>query len=157
MRIGEYCTAFDIFYIEGRTNYRVLFGAPDRMLRVDRHRSVAVFSQGKTVGYLRWRANEYGTQVWRCFVARTVAAGDETTRIPGVKPGAHVLLATSGKTYTKRFLRHFDALKKRGKALEDVPDAYWRHLHLRVYLNLDPHPLTDKQWAAGRVKHAIRS
>ncbi|MEL7491983.1 MAG: DUF2840 domain-containing protein [Pseudomonadota bacterium] len=157
MTIENRYTAFDIFYVDGRVNYRLLFGAPDRTIRMDRSRSIALFAQNKTVGYLRWRANEYGTQVWRCFVVRTVAAGDEVTHIPGVKPAAHILLSTRGKTYTKRFLGRLDGLKKRNHALEHVPDAYWRHLHLRVYLNLDPHPLTDNQWATGRVKHTIRS
>ncbi len=157
MTAEKYCTAFDINYVEGRANFRLLFGEPDRINHKNRSRSIAVFSQNSTVGYLRWRANEYGTQVWRCFVVGTVAAGERATRIPGVKPGARVLLSTRGKTYTKRFLGRLDALKKRNHALEHVPDAYWRHLHLRLYLNLDPHPLTANQWAAGRLKHTIHS
>ena len=155
MQGSEYHTAFEIFYLDGQANYRLLFGAPDRAMRIDRSRSIAMFSSRRTVGYLRWRANEYGTQVWRCFVVRTVAPGEIATRLPGVKPAAEILLSTRGKTYSKRFLGYLDALSKHRPPLEFVSDSYWRHLRLRLHLNMAPHELSDGQWSAGVVKRAI--
>lgn len=151
------CTTFDIVYLEGRANYRFLFGEPEFITRSSRQRATAFYPANKTVVYLRWRANEYGTQTWRCFVVRTAKPDEAVTRISGVRPGASILLSTRGKTYTKRFLRYLDALKKRGYALENVPPSYWRHLHLRLHLNLEPHPLSDDHWAAGRIKQVIFS
>lgn len=149
-------SVFEIYYLEGWANYRILFGVPDDVMRIDRKRLLGVFSPNKTVGYLRWRANEFGTQTWRCFIVKTADVGAPVTRIPGVTPGANILLSTRGNTYTKRFLKYFDALSKQQRPLEFVPDAYWRQLHLRLHLNMAAHDLNEDQWSAGAVKYAVR-
>ncbi|NNE40793.1 MAG: DUF2840 domain-containing protein [Marinicaulis sp.] len=151
-RFEKKLSAFEVLYIEERANYRLLFGCPDNIRRINRQRSIAMFPPNRVAGYLRWRANEFGTQVWRCFVVRTASPGDAVTRIHGVNPGATLLLSTRGKTFSKRFLTHLDVLKKREMLLEHIPDSYWRQLQLRLHLNLDPHPLSDDQWSAGRAK-----
>ncbi len=152
MTSGEDLTAVETLYLDGRATYRVLFGKTFGRKRLSRERNIFLFNPRKAIGYLRWRANEYGTQSWRCFVVRTLNAGDRGTIIPGVKPCAEILLATRGATYTKRFLKSLDRLKQQDGALETIPYAYWRHLHLRLHLNLPPHELSPAQWACGAVK-----
>lgn len=140
-------TAFSITHLEGRVNYRLLFGAPDKVIRINRARSIAVFRPQRNLGYLRWRANEYGTQVWRGFVVKTGSADEDMTKIPGVSPGVRLILSTRGKTYTKRFLGFLDTLKINATELEFISESYWRHLHLSIQLNRAPHDLHQRQEA----------
>ena len=139
-------TRLQVFYLEGRANYRLLFGQPALTKRVSRSQSFAFFEPGRMIGYLRWRANEFGTQSWRCFVLRTMKEGEHGVKIPGILPGAEPLLTTRGKTYSKRFLKKFDALRRVNQPLENLSPAYWRHLHVRIHLNIASHDPSEAQW-----------
>jgi len=124
---------------------------------MDRHRSVALYKPYRSVGYLRWRANEYGTQSWRCAVVKTISDGQSGTRFPGIKPASEVLLSTRGATYTKRFLKLYDRLKARSTPLEMISPAYWRHLHLRLHLNMDPHDFDADQHCSNALRMGVFS
>lgn len=85
-------------------NDRLLFGRTNRDL-FDKTSTVSHhFQPGQTFGFVRWRGDQFGTQTWRVTVAQAGRPGDKLTAIPGVKPGAHLLLHAFGKTRAKRAL-----------------------------------------------------
>ena len=133
-----------IVYRKNRTNHRLLFGEPISEIRLGWHRKLVVFKPGQIFGYERWRADQYGTQDWRFFVLQATISGS-TTSVPGVFPGAEILLATRGKTRTQRALALLDVLAIGPGALAAVTPNYWRQVHNAIEIGSEPHGFTTLQ------------
>ncbi len=114
--------------IRGKLNHRLRFGIRQTVISVSGGLSYAVFKPYQTFGYVRWRRNKYGSRVWNLYICETVQGG-RITQIPGVKPGANLLLRARGTHGSKRLLEQLDTLEKRvGGDLSVVPTSYWREL-----------------------------
>lgn len=149
-------TGICLHFEEARINHRLRFGVADYQVHLDKERSVVFFPADQTLGYIRWRANDYGTQDWQFCVARTVSAKpDEDTDItafPGILPGADILLHVSGKTKVKRVLALLDGLEERHADLSQITESWWRQLHNRLEVRAGFHRPDDYQLAGGQVK-----
>ncbi|CAM3661472.1 DUF2840 domain-containing protein [Litorimonas haliclonae] len=118
-------TVIQCHFVRGLLNHRLRFGTPDKTVKLDKYRKLACFKPGATLGYIRWRANEYGTQDWRFFILKTQNKG-LLTRVPGVSPAVKVLAAFNGTPSVKRALSAFDDVEDTLSApIETLPDAYW--------------------------------
>lgn len=120
-------------------NDRLLFGRPTLSVRVSEYLEELRFNPSQVFGFVRWRGDQYGTQTWRVVVAQAGCPGERLTRIPGVDPGAHLLLHAFGKTRAKRALRAIDMLSE-AHVLHEIAPAYWRHIHLQISKNKEPEP-----------------
>ena len=132
-------TAIELVYIEARVNCWLRFGEIAERIIVDRSRMLAFIEAGEIFAYIRWFANEYGTQHWSAYVVKAGAAGDRLTRIPGVHPGGECLATFKGAILAKRFLAHADALEGQEVDLATLSENYWRQCHLRLPLRMAPH------------------
>ncbi|MEQ8178552.1 MAG: DUF2840 domain-containing protein [Nitratireductor sp.] len=130
--MSEHFTRVEIAFYPEHLNHWLRFGAPDGQQDLDRRRSLALFKPGQVFGYVRWRANEYGTQEWRFTIARAAEPSLLLSRIPGVCPGGEVLLLVTGNTKVKRALLQIDVLEADGFDPADVSPAYYRHVHNRI-------------------------
>ena len=130
-----------------RGNDRLLFGRPTKSLRVSEEQQELRFKPLQTFGFVRWRGDEFGTQTWRVVVAQAGCPDDRLTRIPGVNPGAHLLLHAFGKTKAKRALRVIDVLSE-AHVLHEIAPTYWRHVHLQISKNKEPEPYDPKMFEA---------
>ena len=118
-------TVIQCHFLRGVLNHRLRFGQPDKTITLDKYRKLACFKPNQTLGYIRWRANEYGTQDWRFFILKTQMTG-LLTRVPGVSPAVKVLAAFNGSQAVKRALNAFDDVEETLSASgETLPDAYW--------------------------------
>ncbi len=127
MTAGQLTVAI-ISYRKNRINNRLIFGEPVLKIRRDWRREFAAFSPGQVFAYERWRGDKYGTQDWRLFVCAATHGGP-VTAVPGVSPGAQILLCAKGKARVKRALNLFDDLKITHGVLEDIPPQRWLRLH----------------------------
>ena len=118
-------------YRKNRCNHRLLFGEIEHEVRRGWHRKLAIFMPEKVFGYERWEANAYGTKRWQIFVCRTAKSG-AITKVPGIRPGAKLLLSVHGKTKAKRFLECLDRLKGWSIAPETVSDRQWMELSISL-------------------------
>lgn len=133
--------------IRGKSaNDRLLFGRANRELLDQDCFTSHLFSAGQIFGFVRWRGDQFGTQTWRVVVAQAGYLGEKLTRIPGVKPGAHLLVHAFGKTRAKRALRAIDVLSD-SFVLHDIHPAYWRHVHAQVAANLPLEPYDPNAFA----------
>lgn len=128
-------------------NDRLLFGRPGKTEKLSSKSTLHVFERDQIFGYVRWRGDEYGTQTWRVIVAQAGSPGERLTRIPGIQPGAHLLLHAFGKARAKRALRVIDLLSE-AHVLHEIAPAYWRHVHLQISGNLEPEPYNTDAFAA---------
>ncbi|HCE5671712.1 TPA: DUF2840 domain-containing protein, partial [Pseudomonas aeruginosa] len=89
-------TRVALAYIEPRFKLYLRFGEPARTHQLDRWRRCAVFLPGAMLCRIRWQANDYGTVRWQLMVMQACTPLDAAQRIPGVQPGARLLLHAEG-------------------------------------------------------------
>lgn len=115
-----------------RRNYRILFGNPERFVRLDWQRSLAAFKPGQIFGYERWQANKFGTQHWSIHVLEAGQPGDHISTTAGVKPGAIMLAKREGKSACKGLLNGIDQLRAEN-VLNDLTATKWRLVNSDIY------------------------
>ena len=147
-------TRVALAYIEARFKLYLRFGEPARTLRLDDWRRCAVFLPGAMFCRIRWQANDYGTIRWQLMVMQACTPLDAAQRIPGVQPGARLLLHAEGDTNVRAVLERIDGIEALGIAAIDVSPAYWRTLGNRLAARLAlPEYTTERHtaWLAGKV------
>jgi len=146
-------TRVSLAYIERRFNLYLRFGEPARTLQLDRWRRCAVFLPASVFCRVRWQANDYGTTRWKLMVMQACTPLDAVQRIPGVQPGARLLLHVEGEKKIRATLARIDAIEALGIATIDVSPAYWRTLGNRLASRLPLPEYTAERhaaWLAGR-------
>lgn len=128
-------------------NDRLLFGRASHSRGVANWGAIHLFEPGRVFGFVRWRGDGFGTQTWRVVVAEAGHPGEQLTRIPGTKPGAHLLLHAFGKTRARRALRAIYGLSG-AHVLHDIHPAYWRHVHAQIACNLPLDPYEPDVFAS---------
>ena len=147
-------TRVSLAYIEARFKLYLRFGEPARTLQLDRWRRCAVFLPGAMLCRIRWQANDYGTVRWQLMVMQTCTPLDAAQRIPGVQPGARLLLHTEGDANVRAVLERIDGIEAQGIAAIDVSPAYWRTLGNRLAARLALPDYTAERhaaWQTGKV------
>ena len=147
-------TRVSLAYLESRFKLYLRFGEPVRIIRFDRWRRVAGFLPNAIFCRIRWQANDYGTVRWQLMVMQSGLPRDAMQRIPGVKPGARLLLHTQGDHRVRTMLERIDAIEAQDIAPATVPPAYWRTLANRLAARLPLPEYTAERhaaWLAGRA------
>lgn len=147
-------TRVSLAFVEQRIDLYLRFGEPARTIRLDRWRRVAVFLPGAMFCRIRWQANDYGTIRWQLMMMQACTSLDEAQRIPGVLPGARLLLHAEGERAVRAVLAQLDAIEALGIAPADVSPAYWRTLGNRLAARLPLPTYTAERhaaWLAGRA------
>ena len=150
-------TRVEIAFYPEHLNYWLRFGAPDEQQDLDRRRSLALFKPGRVFGYVRWRANEYGTQDWRFTVVQSAEPSLMLSRISGVHPGGDILFLATGNAKVKRALLQIDVLEAAGFDAAEVSPAYYRHVHNRIAASREVRPYSPDQHAAYLAARAVAS
>ena len=151
----KHFTQVQIAFYPEHLNHWLRFGTPDESHDLDRRRSLAFFRSGRIFGYVRWRANEYGTQEWRFTIIRTKEPSRFLSRIEGVTPGGEVLLLAVGNTRVKRALLQIDRLEADGFDPAEVSPAYYRHVHNRIAAGRPIRPYSCEQHAAHLARRRV--
>lgn len=147
-------TRVSLAYVARRINVYLRFGHPVREVAIDRHRRCAAFLPGARLARIRWEGNGYGTVRWQLLVLQAGMPLDTLQRIPGVYPGASLLLQAEGEREMRALLPKLDAIEALGIDPADVSPAYWRTLGNRLAVRLQlPDYTADRHaaWLAGRA------
>ncbi len=135
-------------YVRDRVNHRLRFGTPEMSITLRKSQKLYAFASGKVFGYIRWKSNKYGTIDWRLYICQASLSG-QVTRVPGIIPGAKVLLSVHGNLAMQRMLQQIDSLEAQTDGgLEVITPAYWRHLHNARIINRPAHPFTLGEYNA---------
>lgn len=145
-------TRVSLAYVEQRIDIYLRFGEPAHTIHLDRRRRVAVFLPGAVFCRIRWQANDFGTVRWQLMVMQACTPLEVAQRIPGVLPGARLLLHAEGESAVRAVLERIDAIEALGIAPAAVSPAYWRTLGNRLSARL-PLPVYTAErhaaWLAG--------
>ena len=125
-------TRVALAYIDSRVKLYLRFGEPARVLQLDHWRRRAVFLPGAMFCRIRWQANDYGTIRWQLMVMQAATPLDAIQRIPGVRPGARLLLHAEGDANVRAVLERIDGIEALGIASVDASPAYWCTLGNRL-------------------------
>lgn len=98
-------TSVAVSWRQKKRNHRLLFGTPVRKVRLDWRRQLAIFECGEIFGYERWTGTRFGTDEWQVFVLQAGAAGAPLSAVPGIRPGARILLSAYGKDRCRKALQ----------------------------------------------------
>jgi len=123
-------------FVEGRQNYRLLFGQPTRRRTVNSKDGYTArtnyFAPAERFALDLWSRNEYGTVHWRCFVCETVHPGQSAERVPFVTPAATVLLSTKGAAQSRLFLSWLAQIQEQGVDPLACPADVFLAAHFRL-------------------------
>jgi len=150
----EGLTRVSLAYVAHRLNLYLRFGEPAYCVQHDRWRRMAAFRPAAMFCRIRWEANDYGTVRWQLMVMQACTSLDAAQRIPGVQPGARLLLRVEGERPVRATLSCIDAIEALNIAPANTSPAYWRMLGNRLAARL---PLPDytvarhAAWLAGRA------
>ncbi|WP_323012366.1 DUF2840 domain-containing protein [Castellaniella sp.] len=147
-------TRVSLAYIETRLKLYLRFGEPARIVTLDHWRRCAIFLPGAMFCRMLWEANDYGTIRWQLMVMQACTPFDALQRLPGVQPGARLLLKAEGEQAVQAVLQRIDAIEALSIAPAASSPAYWRTLGNRLAARL-PLPEYSMErhaaWLAGRV------
>lgn len=147
-------TRVALAYVNRRINLYLRFGNPARTFQLDRWRRSAVFLPASIFCRIRWESNDYGTTRWQLMVMQACTQLDAVQRIPGIQPGARILLHAEGERQVQAVLTLIDTIEALGIAPIDVSTAYWRTLGNRLSACLALPQYTAERhaaWLAGRA------
>lgn len=151
---GDVLTRVSLAYVAHRINLYLRFGEPAYYVQRDRWRRVAAFWPASIFCRIRWEANDYGTTRWQLMVMQACTSMGAAQRIPGVHPGAQLLLHAEGERQVQATLSCIDAIEALGIAPSAASPAYWRTLNNRLATR-GPLPLYSvarhAAWLAGRA------
>ena len=137
-------TRVALAYIEHRFKLYLRFGEPARTLQLDRWRRCAVFLPNAMLCRIRWQL----------MVMQTATPFAAVQRIPGVQPGARLLLHAEGDASVRAVLERIDGIEALGIASAATSPAYWRTLANRLAAR-SPLPEYSIErhaaWLAGRT------
>jgi len=131
-------TRVSIVFVEERINLYLRFGRPQQEHRLDHRQCCAFFLPGACFARILWQANDYGTTRWQLLVLQACLPQDRMHRIPGIRPGARILLHVEGERRVQAVLAQIDAIEALGIDPCDVSPAYWRTLGNRLAARLLP-------------------
>lgn len=147
-------TRVALAFVDKRINLYLRFGNPARTIQLDRWRRSAVFLPTSIFCRIRWESNDYGTTRWQLMVMQACTPLDAVQRIPGIQPGARILLHAEGERQVQAVLPLIDTIEALGIDPSDISSAYWRTLGNRLSARLALPQYTAERhaaWLAGRA------
>ena len=150
--MSEKLTRVELFFLDNQTNYWLRFGKFIHEKNIDRRRAFVWFKPGQIFCYIRWWANDYGTQSWAMAILQSYHLGNNVQNYPGIEPGVDILLRVKGKTYVQRVLNILDDIENLNISLSEVSPNYYRYLGHYIMTSNLPHPYTVEQHHAFQEK-----
>lgn len=144
--------AVPIRFERGRVNDRLRFGSPDRIEFLNRARGFAYFSAGKILGYVRWRANKYGTQHWSQIVAKVVRP-DAENAVDRYEKLAHF----QGAPRMEQALKLIDEIEENGFDPAEISPNWWIVAGNRINVRLPARAYFRSQHDAFLKRKAIEA
>jgi hypothetical protein len=148
-------TEVELYFLKGKIERWIRFGAPIAERTLDRPRRIASFAPGAVFGFMRWASNDYGTLVSRIDILRACAPGEACSTIPCVNPGAEILLRSFGWEKVQRVLRSIDTVEALGFLPHEICPDHWRHVHSRLAAGLAPRPYSRERHRAWILRSEI--
>lgn len=147
-------TSVDLIHVPDQIEHWIRFGQPCAESIIDRRRRRLWFRPGSVFGYVRWRANAFGTVASRIDIAAAARPGDAVTAVIGIAPAVVSLLQLGGWPTVSRVLAAIDTIEALGLDPVDACPDHWRQVHHHLSGRSEPRPYTlarHRAWALRRA------
>lgn len=131
------------------------FGRPASEGVIDRRRSWAAFEPGAVFARVSWRGDDHGTTAWSLRVVRACGPGEPACRVPGIDPGADILLEARGDGPVRRAFAVIDAVEAAGFDPAGISADYWRMARNRLAVHQVPRTYGADEHAAWLARRRI--
>lgn len=148
-------TYVELVFYRDRVERWLRFGrVVDEHLVGCRHRFVGL-APGAVFAFVRWAASNRGAGVSRLDILQAVHRSEPCSTVPGVTPGAEILLRLSGWPRVKRALEAVDAIDTLSVDPADAAPDYWRHVGQRLAAGVRPRGYTAERHAAWLARREL--
>lgn len=150
-------TEVELYFLKGKIERWIRFGAPLNERTLDRRRRVAYFAPGSIFAIVCWASNGHGTLVSRIDILCACRSIEPYSTVPAVKPGAEILLRATGWDKVQRVLHAIDSVESLGLAPQDICPDHWRHVHNRLAAGLPARPYSRERHQAWLLRARAKS
>jgi hypothetical protein len=148
-------TYVELVHLPDRVERWIRFGEVADERIVSRRVRFQGFTPGAIFAFVRWVSNDYGTAVSRVDILQAVSRCKACSTVPGVSPGAEILLRLSGWGKVEQALRSIDIVEALGVNAADAAPDHWRHVHHRLTAGQPPRPYSAERHAAWLVRREL--
>jgi hypothetical protein len=135
-------THVELSRLKGRIEQWIRFGRYAKEQVIDRQHRVVSFAPDSIFAFVRWTANDYGTEVSHIDILRAVRPGERYLTVPFVRPGGESLLRLAGWAQVEKVLQAIDTVEALGINPAEAAPEHWRHVHNRLSVGERPRPYT---------------
>lgn len=153
--MSELLTRVHLHYGRDKFNYYIRFGTPKYRDEYNAREAYEYYVPGAIFGYIRWKTNDYGTESWHFFVLLSGDKSGNICSVPGIAPGAEVLVQVYGKTRVQRLFKIIDDIEHADIDPSDVAPCYWVQTNARIHSSLASLPYTPEQHHAWLLERAV--
>ena len=148
-RASPPCCYVELYWLEGKREHWLRFGAPVSDTIIDRRRRRLGFAESQIFAFVRWESNDFGTIRSQFDIMRCVGPDSPYTKLDHVNPGGDILLSISGWPKVEQAFKVIDAIEASGIDPCDVAPDHWRHVHNRLTIAQAPRrysPARHRAW-----------
>jgi len=140
-------TRVEILSLPDRAHHYTRFARSVRKVNMAPYRGYEYYNPGQLIGYVQWHAGEYGSRLWRFMILMTMGHGNQINmqEVPGVMPGAQILLDLEGAFKVRKALYIIDQIEQLDLDPTAISPAYYGYLHQRITVNRRYHRYTMEQ------------
>ena len=107
-------THVELTFVPRRIEHWIRFGHAAEEKILDRRRRILSFSPGSIFAFVRWAANDYGTDISRMDIVRAISPGEAFSTLPFIRPGGEILLRVTDWAKIERVLQAIDTIEAIG-------------------------------------------
>jgi hypothetical protein len=122
---------------------------------VSRRSRFVGFAPGAVFAFVRWTSDGDGAGVSRLDILQAVCRSAPYSTLPGVTPGAEILLHLAGWPSVRKALEAIDAVEALGVDPADAAPDYWRHLGQRLSVGEAARGYTRDRHAAWLIRREL--
>jgi Protein of unknown function (DUF2840) len=148
-------TEVDLVHYAGKLEHWIRFGYHASERIIDRRRRTLFFRPGSIFAFVRWQANDYGTVNSHIDIIRAVVPSAPCTSVPRVRPGGELLLSVRGWPKVARVFAAITAVEVLDIDPAAICPDYWRHLHNRLGVGMEPRPYSAQRHRAWLLRQRI--
>jgi hypothetical protein len=150
-------TYVELVHYPQRVERWIRFGSAKNEQILSRRVRLLGFAPNAIFAFVRWSQRTNGASASRIDILQAVARSEPCSTVPGVSPGAEILLRLAGWSKVQKALEAIDSVEATGIDPVEVAPDHWRHLHHRIAAALPARPYTPERHAAWLARRELFS
>jgi hypothetical protein len=148
-------TYAELVFYRHRVGRWIRFGQVAEEHLVSRRTRFVGFAPGAVFAFVRWASSGGGAGIARLDILQAVCRSSPCSTVPGVTPGAEILLRLTGWPKVRKALEAIDAIEALGIDPADAAPDYWRHLGQRLSVGEAARSYTLERHAAWLARREL--